>query len=577
MKGTKKRGWNSLRFRIFFSCLMVFGFLTLVFLIYGIYNINGYRSDFLMSNSYVLEVYANRYNGEMQMLDRYVNNLFLDNEAFRTLQRTGLSDKNRVAAQYRLKNNLSNKAYSITRYGGLFYYNHLRNELRSCYSEAYSSDDWYYINQEISAWLKKSSGEDMPKEAVVTLLGDPCYLKLYGNGDHCLGFFMNLGKYFENMSELDEETGNQLLIYDEEKHILSSQGLEVLDQEKLERSLDHQWLYRYRYGVSRASLYGCGLELALISYFGEFFRFWSDPRFWIFLVVIPLLGGILSVFLYRFFKNALLFPISCLVRQVHHIEGTEGAEDEHWKDMEEYREISREIDEMLEKIQRLQEETYRKTLEKQAVQMQCYQMQIKPHFYLNCLKEMNALMINEEYEAVGPFIRCLAAYMRARFKSVTDIIPLKEEVTTAYSYYCLMNMSRRDPILFKKEIPKEAEELSVPVFCIQILMENSLKYACREGRILVLQLSAALTEEDGTDCLLLRFSDNGEGYDEKQISEWNSQKVDFSENSEHVGINNLRYRLRLLYGDRAKAVFYNQPSGGAVTELIFPVRTEEGA
>lgn len=37
-----------------------------------------------------------------------------------------------------------------------------------------------------------------------------------------------------------------------------------------------------------------------------------------------------------------------------------------------------------------------------------------------------------------------------------------------------------------------------------------------------------------------------------------------------VGVDNIKYRIYLLYGDKAKLYFYNSPAGGAVTEILLP-------
>lgn len=562
---------NTLSFRVFFCCLLISGFLTVVFLVYGIYNIERYRSDFLASNAHVLAVYAGKYNAEAEMLDKYVNNICLENEAFRILERRGLSDKTRVSAQYRLKNNLSNKAYTISRYGGLFYYDSARGELRSSFSEFYSTEEYYRMNQWLAGWLSEQAGR--VREGVVCLSDENCYLRLYGSKGHYVGFFLNLERYFADMPEL-EENRIQLIVTDGKEEVLASMGVEVLDGEAIRRYQGRKWAYHYQYALNESDLYGNGPKLLLVSNFSRFFRFWVDVRFWMFLVVIPLLGGLLSFLVYRYFKRILVFPIDRLVQHIREIEGDE-VEEGPWEEAEEFREIGRTMDEMLERIRWLQEKSYREELEKQEAQLQCYQMQIKPHFYLNCLKAMDALLENREYDSLDPFVHCLATYMRARFRSVSDQVPLGQEIETAYSYYCLMSMLHSEPILFTQEIDEQTLQLRVPVFCIQILMENALKYARREGRILQMRLlTSVVWEEDNEAYLMLRFSDNGEGYGEEQLEKWNSQETGFFREAEHVGIDNLRYRLRLLYSERAKTAFYNQPSGGAVAELFLPINEE---
>ncbi len=304
---------------------------------------------------------------------------------------------------------------------------------------------------------------------------------------------------------------------------------------------------------------------------------------WIFLIVLPLFGVVLACVLYRYFRKILLFPTERLVAHIHQLEGgadaleTERQKQEKTDGITEFQEIGSRIDEMVGRIGELQDHLYREKLERQIVQMQCFQLQIKPHFYLNCLKEMDALLETGDYQAVRPFVICLAEYIRGRFQKTEELAPLRDELRATYSYYCLRTMLYSRPVLYRDEVPEELKGLLVPPFCVQLLVENSFKYAHREGQILSVRIQASRAAEAGRECLMLRVSDNGEGYRKEQIREWMRDDMDVTMRREHIGILNLIVRLRLLYQDAAKAVFYNQPSGGAVTELILPVRTKKAA
>jgi len=39
---------------------------------------------------------------------------------------------------------------------------------------------------------------------------------------------------------------------------------------------------------------------------------------------------------------------------------------------------------------------------------------------------------------------------------------------------------------------------------------------------------------------------------------------------EHIGINNVIQRLRMLYGEEHNILFHNELNGGAIVELIIP-------
>ena len=75
--------------------------------------------------------------------------------------------------------------------------------------------------------------------------------------------------------------------------------------------------------------------------------------------------------------------------------------------------------------------------------------------------------------------------------------------------------------------------------------------------------------------LRIHISDNGEGYPQQMLSQLNQSVTEFQYQSAHVGVDNIKYRIYLLYGDRAKLCFYNKPNGGAVTEILLPEEAYE--
>ena len=80
-----------------------------------------------------------------------------------------------------------------------------------------------------------------------------------------------------------------------------------------------------------------------------------------------------------------------------------------------------------------------------------------------------------------------------------------------------------------------------------------------------------LSTEEGR-YLDLIISDNCQGYSEEALLSVNSGR--FGDDGRAVGIGNILRRCRLLYGDRAELRFYNE--GGAVSELVLPMKAEDG-
>ena len=98
-------------------------------------------------------------------------------------------------------------------------------------------------------------------------------------------------------------------------------------------------------------------------------------------------------------------------------------------------------------------------------------------------------------------------------------------------------------------------------------MENSIKYVNTQSRFspLLLKVQAVLLCAAQEHFIDLIISDNGQGYSPAVLQEINAECVKGNQN---IGINNIKRRLRLLYGEKAEYSFTNQ--NGAVSELIIP-------
>ena len=89
-----------------------------------------------------------------------------------------------------------------------------------------------------------------------------------------------------------------------------------------------------------------------------------------------------------------------------------------------------------------------------------------------------------------------------------------------------------------------------------------------------------MSEADFHDRMYLRIhlSDNGGGYTEEVLESINNSQADLFAD-QHVGINNLRHRVSILYGGECHMAFYNENEGkgGAHSVIYIPlIRGENG-
>ena len=71
---------------------------------------------------------------------------------------------------------------------------------------------------------------------------------------------------------------------------------------------------------------------------------------------------------------------------------------------------------------------YEEKLDKARMELDYLTLQIKPHFYLNCLNVIYSLNLSGRTELVSQMTSYLMIYFRYLFKSSSSLVPLKEEM-----------------------------------------------------------------------------------------------------------------------------------------------------
>ena len=75
--------------------------------------------------------------------------------------------------------------------------------------------------------------------------------------------------------------------------------------------------------------------------------------------------------------------------------------------------------------------------------LQYLQLQIRPHFYLNCLKNINSRAQMHEDEKIQTLVISLSDYFRYNFQDVKNFVTVREELEAVQSYVdlcrCLYN------------------------------------------------------------------------------------------------------------------------------------------
>ncbi len=561
---------KSLRKQIIIYWFGISVIMLAVFFVYAIYNIYRYRTDFIDSNTYVINSYMHQLEGEMESLEDYVKSISVSNAHYSTLQQKNISENTLISALYYIDNMLENRVSGLYYEGGLFLYDMKTNSLRSKYSILSDNVKIYECNRMLKQKLQQVSENG---SSYLWLENTDGYYIVYvfKVQEMYLGYLINLKEYLDTTGLMEEDV--QLVVYQGDK-LKFDLGESYFTWEALEKA--HLSANTFYNGMRW--VFVCGqtnkgdLQLWSIYPGWSFFRLWNNTGFWLLFLIVPLIIMCFIWKIYRNIRTIMLQPIDHLIHRLNLMSGEKMTEVKTIQPVSrEFCEIYEKIDEMLDKIDALQKEKYEQELETKAARLQYYQLQVNPHFFLNCLNNINAMIVADRSAiAIKGFIHSLSYHFRYVFKDQSSKVTLAQEIEEVREYCEISKMRLGQPILVRTDIEETLMQIPVPILCVQSFVENSVKYALEAGKILVLKISAIRREDANAVYICIRIQDNGCGYKEDQLGALNRPVEGFQYQSQNVGIDNVKYRLHLMYGNRAKTVFYNDPAGGAVSELIVP-------
>ncbi|MDE1191103.1 MAG: histidine kinase [Arachidicoccus sp.] len=130
---------------------------------------------------------------------------------------------------------------------------------------------------------------------------------------------------------------------------------------------------------------------------------------------------------------------------------------------------------ILEVENEIQEKEQSTQLKKDAELFKLRQQQ-QPHFLFNSLNSVNALIVREPQRA-RQMIQQLSDYLRNNIKKEDDdFIGFREEMSDLRLYLAIEQVRFGHRLVIKEEVVSDCEDIKVPPFLFQPLVENAIKY-----------------------------------------------------------------------------------------------------
>ena len=218
------------------------------------------------------------------------------------------------------------------------------------------------------------------------------------------------------------------------------------------------------------------------------------------------------------------------------------------------------------RIERKLEEQSRLLLE---ARLDALQRQINPHFLFNTLNSI-ASLVRSRPELAREMIVKLGNILRALLHDREAFVPLGEELAFTDDYLDIEVVRFGEKLRVVKEIAEETLDVVVPSMLLQPLIENSIKHGL-EPRISGGTVTLRSRIVDGQ--LLLEVEDDGVGVEPGgPVVAPGSGLV---REGSGIGMQNVRERLQVLYGDEAQVEMVSRPGRGTRVRLMMPVSSSD--
>ena len=189
------------------------------------------------------------------------------------------------------------------------------------------------------------------------------------------------------------------------------------------------------------------------------------------------------------------------------------------------------------------------------------QNQVQPHFLFNAHHAILGLILQGDTQRAAAMLNHLSDLLRMTLdRAESGWSTLAEEVAALRCYLAIQEVRFQDRLRVTWSIPAEVENVALPHFLLQPLVENAVRHGI-EARKDAGEVAVTAVRED--DDLVLTVLDDGPG--PRQGYDWRAAKG--------IGLRNVADRLHRLFGERAGLVLDRREGGGCRAEIRVPFDT----
>lgn len=216
---------------------------------------------------------------------------------------------------------------------------------------------------------------------------------------------------------------------------------------------------------------------------------------------------------------------------------------------DEFGELGKEINTMLDRIRKLMDETIRRELIVKDSQIKALQNQINTHFIYNVLESVKMMAeIDEKYE-IADTISSFGKLLRYSMRWKSQYVTVEEEIDYIRNYLVLANLWFDYEIYLSLHVPQDIMLQEIPKMSLQPVIENAINHGMKE----ITGNTAIYMEGEIKDSgCCIKITDMGCGMSGEEVNQLRKrirgETEDSSGPGNGIGLKNVQDRLQISYG-----------------------------
>lgn len=231
------------------------------------------------------------------------------------------------------------------------------------------------------------------------------------------------------------------------------------------------------------------------------------------------------------------------------------------RDRDELGELELLFNHMTGQLGRLVEENTQVSLKEREQSFKTLQAQINPHFIYNSLSLVRWRAMDLQDETQIRIIDAMTTFYRLALNNTVNVTPIRDELEHVKAYLDIQQLRYPGRVDIEWEIDPDTLDLYTIKVLLQPIVENSYQHG-HLTRKPGARIRIAVRQSRGD--VEMAVEDNGQGIDADKLTRLRSG----------VGLANIRERLRLYFGGRARLEIDSVAGEGTTVTIRMPACTE---